>query len=106
MGELRNAYDILVKKPEWKRPLRRPRCRWEDNIRMDHRETGLEGLDWLHLTQDREQCWPLVNMIMNLWVPQKVGDFLTRCIMVYSQEELSSMEFVMVDNNYIITVVW
>jgi len=49
MGEMRNAYIILVGKPEGKKPLRRPRCRWEDNIRIDVREIGWEGVDWMHL---------------------------------------------------------
>jgi len=67
MGELRNAYNILVGKLEGKRPLRRPWCRWED-IRMDHRETGWEVVDWMHLAKDRDQWWDLVNTVMNLWV--------------------------------------
>jgi hypothetical protein len=69
MGEMRDAYEILVGKPEGKRPLRRPTCRWEDNIRMDLREIGWEGVDWIHLTQDRDKWKALVNTIMNLWVP-------------------------------------
>jgi hypothetical protein len=69
MGGMRNAYDILVGKPEGKRPLGRPRHRWEDNIRMNLREIGWEGVDWIHLAQDRDQWWALVNMVMNLWVP-------------------------------------
>jgi len=52
MGEMRNAYRILVGKPERKRPLRRPRCRWEDNIRIDVREIEWEIVNWIHLTQD------------------------------------------------------
>jgi hypothetical protein len=54
MGEMRNTYQIFVGKPERKRPLRRPRCRWEDNIRMDLREIEWE-VDWIHLVQDRDQ---------------------------------------------------
>jgi hypothetical protein len=67
---MRNAYNILVRKPKGKRPLRRPRCRWEDNILMDLREIGCRGVDWIHLTQDRDQ-WggTVVNTVMNLWVP-------------------------------------
>jgi hypothetical protein len=52
MGEMRNAYRILVVKTERKRPLRRPRCRWEDNIRIDVREIEWEIVNWIHLTQD------------------------------------------------------
>jgi hypothetical protein len=55
MGEMRNACKILVKKSKGKSPLRRPRCRWRDNIRMDLREIGWEVVDWTHLAQDRDQ---------------------------------------------------
>jgi hypothetical protein len=69
MGEKRNAYGILVGKPEGKRPLGRPRRRWQDNIKMDLKEIGWGGMDWLDLAQDRDQWRALVNMVMNLWVP-------------------------------------
>jgi len=52
---MRNAFKILVGKPEGKRPLGRPRRRWEDNIGMDLRETGWEVVEWMHLAQDRDQ---------------------------------------------------
>jgi hypothetical protein len=68
-GEKRNAYKILVGKPEGKRPLGRPRCRWEDNIRMDLREAGWGGMDWTYVAQDRDQWRALVNMVINLRVP-------------------------------------
>jgi hypothetical protein len=68
-GEKRNAYRILVGKPDGKRPLGRHRRRWEDNIRMDLREIGWSGTDWIDLAQDREQWRALVNMVMNLQVP-------------------------------------
>jgi hypothetical protein len=64
-----NAYRIWVGKPEEKRPLRRPRRRWEDNIRMDLREIGWGGIDWIDLAQDRDQWRALVNTAMNLRVP-------------------------------------
>jgi hypothetical protein len=67
--EMRNAYKILVGKPEGKRPLGRPWHRWEDNIKMDLKEIGFEGVDWIHLPQDRGQWWALVNTVMNLQVP-------------------------------------
>jgi hypothetical protein len=69
MGETRNAYRILVGKPEGKRPLGRPRCRWGDNIKMDLREIGSVGRDWIELAQDRDQWRALVNTVMNLRVP-------------------------------------
>jgi hypothetical protein len=69
MGERRNVYRILVGKPEGRRPLGRPRRRWVDNIKMDHREIGRGGIDWIDLAQDRDQWRPLVNTVMNLRVP-------------------------------------
>jgi hypothetical protein len=58
-----------VGKPEGKRPLRRPRRRWEDDIKMDLREIGWGGMDWIDLAQDRDQWSALVNTVMNLRVP-------------------------------------
>jgi hypothetical protein len=69
MGEGRGAYRVLVRKPEGKRPLRRPRRRWEDNIKMYLRETGIDGANWIHLAQDRVQWRAFVNTIMNLRFP-------------------------------------
>jgi hypothetical protein len=66
---MRNAYKISVGKSEGKRPCGRPRGRWEDNIRMDIRETGWEGLDLIHLAQDSDQWLALVNTVMNLGAP-------------------------------------
>jgi hypothetical protein len=54
MEEMRNAYKMLVRKPEGKRPLRRARHRWYGNIRMDLKEIGWESVDWIHLAQDRD----------------------------------------------------
>jgi hypothetical protein len=68
-GEKRNAYRILVGKPEGKRPVGRPRRRWENNIIMDLREIGWGGMDWIDLAQDRKQWRALVNTVMNLRVP-------------------------------------
>jgi hypothetical protein len=65
MEEKRNAYRILVGKPEGKRSLGRPRCRWVDNIKMDRREIGWDGMDWVYVAQDRNQCKALVNTVMN-----------------------------------------
>jgi hypothetical protein len=69
MGEKRNAYRILVGKPEGKITLRRPRYRWVDNIKVDLREVGWGGMNWVNLAQDRDQWRALVNTIMNLQVP-------------------------------------
>jgi hypothetical protein len=64
-----NAYRIFVRKPEGKRPLGRPRRRWVDNIKMDLREIGWHGGDWIDLAQDRDQWRALVRAAMNLRVP-------------------------------------
>jgi hypothetical protein len=69
IGEKRTAYKILVGKPEGKRPLGRPRRKWVDNIKMDLREIGWDGMDWIDLAQDRDQWRALVNTVMNLRVP-------------------------------------
>jgi len=69
MGEGRGVYRVLVEKPEGKRPMGRPRCRWEDNIKMDLQEVGFGGMDWIELAQDRDRWWALVNAVMNLRVP-------------------------------------
>jgi hypothetical protein len=68
MGEERKVYKVLVGKPEGKRPLGRPRHRWEDGIRMDLREIGLEGVDWIRLAQDRDRWQAVVSAAMNLRV--------------------------------------
>jgi hypothetical protein len=66
MGEKMNAFRILLGKPEGKKPLARPRPRWVDNIKMDLREIGLDGVGWIDLAQDRDQWRALVNTVMNL----------------------------------------
>jgi hypothetical protein len=68
MGEWRGVYRVLVGKPEGKRPLGRPRRRWEDNIKMDLQEVGCEGMKWIDLAQDRDRWRVLVNAVMNLRV--------------------------------------
>jgi len=69
MGEETRAYRILVGKPEGKRLLGRPRCRWVDNIRMNLPEVGCGHVDWIRLAQNRDGWWKLVNAVMNLRVP-------------------------------------
>jgi hypothetical protein len=64
MGEVRSAYSILVG-----RPIKRPRCRWDDNTGMDLREIGFGDVDWIHLAQDRDRLRALENTVMNPQVP-------------------------------------
>jgi hypothetical protein len=68
MGEERDVYRVLMGKPEGKRPLGRPRRRWEDENRMDFREIGWGSVDWIQLAQDRDRWRALVNTVMNLRV--------------------------------------
>jgi hypothetical protein len=69
MGETRNAYWILVGKPEGKRPLGRRKCRWVDNIKIYLRGIGLGGMSWIDVARDRDRWRALVNTVMNLRVP-------------------------------------
>jgi hypothetical protein len=69
MGEGRGVYRVLVGRPEGKRPLGRARHKLEDNIKMNLREIGINGANWIWLAQDRVQWQAFVKTIMNLWVP-------------------------------------
>jgi len=69
MGGRRGVYGVLVGKREGKRPLGRPRRRWEDNTKMDLKKVGCGGIDWIEMAQDRDRCWALVNALMDLRVP-------------------------------------
>jgi hypothetical protein len=77
MGEVRGAYNILVGRPKGRRPLGRPRNRWEGNIKIDLREIRFGGLDWIHWAQERDRWWALANTVMNLRVPYNAGNFMT-----------------------------
>jgi hypothetical protein len=70
MGVKRNGYRVLVGNPEGKKPLKRRRHSWEDNIKMDFREIGWGGMDWIHLAQDGDQLRVLVNTVMNVRGPE------------------------------------
>jgi len=73
MGEGRVVYGVLVRKPEGKRPLGRPRLRWEDNIKMDLQEVRGGCGDWMELAQDRDRWRALVSTVRNLRVPKMRG---------------------------------
>jgi hypothetical protein len=67
-GRADKSYQVLVRKPEEKKPLVRPRHRWEDSIKMDLKEIGCEDVDWIHVAQVSVQWWVLVNLAMKLWI--------------------------------------
>jgi hypothetical protein len=69
MGEMRNAYGIFVGKPEGNRPQKRPRHMWVDNIKIDLREIGWDGVDCIDISQDRDKWRALVNTVLNFRVP-------------------------------------
>jgi hypothetical protein len=73
---------FVVRKCAGETLLRRPRHRWEDNIRMELKEIGWESVDWIHVAQDRD-CWgALVNMVVNLQVSKRAGNFLASCVTI------------------------
>jgi hypothetical protein len=68
MGKGRGVYRVLIGRPEYERPMGRPRRRWEDNIKMDLRKIGIDGANWIHLEQNRVQWRAFVNTVMNFRV--------------------------------------
>jgi hypothetical protein len=68
-GERRGVYSVVVGKHKGKRPLGRPMHRWEDNIKIDLRDGGISGMNWIRLAQDRVWWQTFVNMILNVWIP-------------------------------------
>jgi hypothetical protein len=76
-GDRRGAYRVLVGRPEGRRPLGRPRPRWGEGIKVDLKEVGWVGMDWIDMAQDRNRWRVLVNTVMNLRVPQNAENFLT-----------------------------
>jgi hypothetical protein len=68
-GRGEGVYRVLIGRPEGERPLGRPRRRWEDNIKMELSEIGIDGANWIRLVQDRVRWWAFVNTVMNPPVP-------------------------------------
>jgi hypothetical protein len=79
MGEKRNVYRLFVGKPEGKRPLGRPKCKWVDNFKMVLVEREEGGIDWIDLAQDRYRWRSLVNAVRNLRIVENAGKFLRSC---------------------------
>ena len=92
MEEGRVVYGVLVRKPEGKRPLGRPRRRWEDNIKMDLQDVGCSGMDWIELAQDRDRWRALVTAVMNFRFHKMRGISWLATNRLASQEGLCSME--------------
>jgi hypothetical protein len=93
MEEERGVHRLLVGKREGKRPLGRPRRRWDDNIKMDLQEVGGGRVDWMDLTQDMDGWRALLSTEKNFWVPKNAGNFFTSCKdWSASQGGLCSME--------------
>jgi hypothetical protein len=69
MGEKINAYRDLVGRPEGRRPLGRPKCRRDDDIKIDLKAVACDGGEWIQMTQGKDEWWTVVKTVMNLWVP-------------------------------------
>ena len=76
VGERRGVYRVIVGKPEGKSPLVRPRRRWEDIIKKDLQEVGLEDMDWIDLAEDRDRWRAVMNAVMNFQAPKSGSNFL------------------------------
>jgi hypothetical protein len=94
MEEKRKVYRLLVGKPVGKKPLRRPRCRWIDNIKMDILEIRLGCVDWIGLPQNRTMCRTLVKAVMNIRFHKMLGNYQMVAQFVASREELSCPDLV------------
>jgi hypothetical protein len=100
MWEKRNAYKLLVGKPEGKMPLGRPRRRWVDNIKMDHLELGWGDVDWIDLAQGRDRWRALANSVLNL---KMLGNYRVSKQLGISRVVLSSMELVIELASYLVS---
>ena len=92
IGESRCIYRVLVGKPEGKRTLRRPRLRWDNNIKIDLQELGYEGMAWIDVAQDKDRWRAVVNAVMNLRVPQNAGNLSSSSESVSFSRGLCSIE--------------
>jgi hypothetical protein len=103
MGEERNVYRVLMGKPEGKRPLARPRHRWENGIRIDLSEIGWGSVDWIQLAEDMDWWQALVNMVMNLRVLAP-RSYLVICMgsSQQSQQSLNTLFLVLYENNVLL----
>jgi hypothetical protein len=90
MGRGRGVYRVLVGRPEGKRPVERPRRRWEDNIKIDLREIGIDGANWIRLAQDRVQWRAFVSTVMNLRVSMKEAGYCLKaeCLSAFQKNIL------------------
>jgi len=75
VGQKKNTYSILIEKPEEKKKVGRPRYIWKDNIKVDLKGIRWDSMDWIHLSQDRDQWQAVMNTVMNLWVSPNSGVF-------------------------------
>jgi hypothetical protein len=101
-----NAFKIVIGKHGRRRPPKRPRRRWEDYISTDLREIEWKGVDWMHLVEDRDQWRTVVNTVMYLRVPQKVGNFLTSCVTFSFSRSMYALQCSSTRNTHIMRAMW